>query len=275
MQAEGVILRSPRRDGSSRRGSVQHELPHLGLRRKLVAEAIGAFFLTFVAGGGEVMASVTNGEVSNVAKALAPGLVVMALVYSLGDVSGAQFNPAVTLAFSLRRVFRWREVPAYWITQLSAAVAAAVVLRVMFGNAARVGAPQVKYGVVTGLVTEILLTCLLVTVILNTATRARVLGPNAAIAVGATIGLCGLVAGPVSGASMNPARSLGPALVASYSAEWWVYLVGSIVGAVITVILTNAVHPVRDREEVAAAEGEDGGSRHMGIILSRKASSNQ
>src|SRR5204863_1921938 len=182
--------------------------------------------LTLVAAGGELLAALTKGEVSTAAKVVAPGLVVMALIYALGDVSGAHFNPAVTLAFALRRVFRWSCVPAYWITQFVAAIAAAAVLRLMFGDIAHLGANHVRHATTTtGLATELLLTWLLVTVILNTATRARVLGPNAAIAVGATIALCGLFAGPVSGASMNPARSLGPALVAGYATNWWIYVV--------------------------------------------------
>ncbi len=257
MSATSVVLqprgRSADRDRAER---IQDETPEASLPRRLVAEAIGAFFLTFVAAGGEVIATQTRGEVSNAAKFAAPGLVVAALIYALGDVSGAHFNPAVTLAFALRGVFRWSCVPAYWIAQLLAAITAAATLRAMFGDVANLGASHTPFGTATGLVTEILLSWLLLTVILNTATRARVLGPNAAIAVGATIACCGLFAGPVSGASMNPARSLGPALVAEHATNWWIYLVGPIVGAVVAVVATHIVHPARDSKEVDAAEGE-------------------
>jgi aquaporin Z len=223
----------------------------------LFAEALGTFFLTFVAAGGEVVASVTNGAVSDAAKVVAPGLVVMAFVYAVGDVSGAHFNPAVTLAFAIRGVFQRTCVPAYWLAQVGAAIGAAAVLRALFGDVEHLGASQVRHvSAGGGLVIEILLTLILVTVILNTATRARVLGPNAAIAVGATIALCGLVAGPITGASMNPARSLGPAIVAGFGDNWWLYVVGPFIGAVLAVTATEILHPRRDGKEVDAAEGE-------------------
>jgi aquaporin Z len=256
MDAAGVVLEDPRdrRDATARTETGE---PEASLPRRMFAEALGAFFLTFVAAGGEVVASVTNGAVSDAAKVVAPGLVVMALVYAVGDVSGAHFNPAVTLAFAIRGVFRRSCVPAYWLAQFGAAAMAAAVLRALFGNVDHLGATQVHHvSSGGGVVVEILLTLILVTVILNTATRARVLGPNAAIAVGGTIALCGLVAGPITGASMNPARSLGPALVAGFATDWWVYLVGPVVGAVIAVVATAILHPGRGREEVDAAEGE-------------------
>jgi len=233
------------------------ESPEASLPRRLVAESVGAFFLTLVAAGGEVIASITRGEVGASAKAVAPGLVVMALIYALGDVSGAHFNPVVTLAFALRRVFPWSCVPAYVIAQLVGATVAAAVLRAMFGDVAHLGATSVRYGTVgTGLVTEILLSALLVTVILNTATRARVLGPNAAIAVGATIALAGLFAAPISGASMNPARSLGPTILTSFPAYWWIYLAGPTVGAILAVVASRVLHPHHDAREVDVAQGE-------------------
>jgi aquaporin Z len=256
MDAAGVVLEDPRhrRDEAPRSETGE---PEASLPRRMFAEALGAFFLTFVAAGGEVVASVTNGAVSDAAKVVAPGLVVMAMVYALGDVSGAHFNPAVTLAFAIRGVFRRSCVPAYWLAQLAAAAAAAAVLRALFGDVDHLGANQVRHVSAGGaVVVELLLTLILVTVILNTATRARVLGPNAAIAVGATIALCGLVAGPITGASMNPARSLGPAIVAGFGTDWWVYLVGPVAGAALAVAATAILHPGRHRREVDAAEGE-------------------
>jgi aquaporin Z len=226
------------------------------LPRRLLAEVVGTFSLTLVAAGGLVVGAATKGQVSDAAAAVAPGLMVMALVYALGNISGAHFNPAVTLAFALRGVFRWSRVPAYWLAQFAGALCAAGALRGMFGDVGHIGANDAGFGTTRGLAAELALTWILVMVILNTATRARVLGPNAAIAVGATIALCGLVGGPVSGASMNPARSLGPSLLARYPANWWIYVVGPLAAAVLAVAVTHALHPAVDTKEIDAAEGD-------------------
>ena len=225
------------------------------LPRRLLAEAVGTFFLTFVAAGAEVVEVVTKGQLGSAARAVAPGVVVMALVYSLGDISGAHLNPVVTLAFATRGVFRWALVPAYWAAQLTAAAVAAVLLLVIFGDVAHLGATRVHVSSSTALSIEVVLTVLLVTVILNTATRARVVGPNAALAVGGTIVLCGLLGGPISGPSLNPARSLGPDLIAGYWTNAWVYSLGPVLGAMIAVALTAMLHPAKNADEVDAAEG--------------------
>ena len=155
-----------------------------GMPRRLFAETVGTFFLTLVGAGGEVVAVVTKGEVSTTAKFVAPGLVVMALIYSLGDVSGAHFNPVVTLAFAIRGVFRWSLLPSYWCAQVGGASLAAGTLWIIFGKVAHLGAPHATVSSAEAFAVEVALTWLLLTVILNTATRARVIGPNAAIAVG-------------------------------------------------------------------------------------------
>jgi aquaporin Z len=226
--------------------------------RCLVAEMAGTFALTLAAAGGEVIAQVSGGEVSHAARVVAPGLVVLALIYAIGNVSGAHFNPAVTFAFALRGVFRWRRVPAYWLAELCGALLAAVLLRWLFGTVAHLGATMPHHGVRAAFVMEIALTWLLVMVILGTATRHHLLGPNAAIAVGATIALCGLFAGPVSGASMNPARSLGPALVAGETADVWIYLVAPFLGAALAVGLTWLL-----RGGPGDGEGEAAGGEHQ------------
>jgi aquaporin Z len=180
----------------------------------------------------------------------------MALIYAAGDVSGAHFNPAVTLAFALRGDFRWRRVPMYWAAQLGGAALAALVLRALLGSVARLGASTAELSDLKAVALEALLTVLLVTVILNTASRHSLIGADAAVAVGATIVLCGLFAGTLSGASMNPARSFGPAVVDGHLGRLWIYAVGPVVGAVVAVLLTRLLHPHRDREEKVAAEGE-------------------
>ncbi len=226
--------------------------------RRLLAEFLGTFALTLVAAGGEVIAEVSGGEVDHVARMLAPGLLVMAFVYGLGDASGAHFNPAVTLAFALRRVFPLRWVAAYWVAQVAGALVAALLLLALFGNVHQLGATQPHHGTVAALAFEIVLTWMLVTVILGTADRYRLVGPNAAIAVGATIALCGLFSSPVSGASMNPARSLGPALLSGATGDAWIYVLGPVAGALLAVGSAYILHGPSDRNSDAqeAASGE-------------------
>jgi len=203
----------------------------LGLRRD-VAEVFGTFALTFVAAGGGVIASI-SGVSDPVALAVAPGLLVMAMIYTLGPLSGAHLNPAVTLAFAVRANFPWHRVLGYWVAQLVGAVGAAVVLRALFGNRAGIGETVPHHGLAASFGMEVILTFLLVTVILATAANFRIVGHNAALAVAGTIMLCGLFAGPISGASMNPARSLGPALVSGSLSSQWIYIVGPVAGSVL------------------------------------------
>jgi aquaporin Z len=223
------------------------------LWRALVAEAFGTFALTLVTAGGGAIDAV-SGEVGSAARAVAPGLTVLAMIYALG--AGAHINPAVTFAFALRGVFPRRRVPAYWLVQMTGAVVAALLVRTLFGAALAAGMTRARGGVGPALTMEIVLTLLLVTVILGTATRERLLGPNAGIAVGATVALAGLFAGPVSGASMNPARSLGPALVAWSGDGQWIYLVGPVVGAATAVGLAWLLHGPPRPPEADAAKGD-------------------
>lgn len=224
--------------------------------RRLAAELLGTFLLTLVAAGGEMMAVTAPAEVSSASEAIAPGLIVLAMVYAVSDVSGAHFNPAVTFGFALRGDFRWRFVPLYWLAQALGAAAAAGALRTLLGNVAHLGVTSPKASEPVALAIETVLTATLVTVILGTATRAGVLGPHAAIPVGATIALAGMIFGPISGASMNPARSFGPAIVSGHRMDLWLYLLGPALGAVAAVLITSVIHGPREREERAAAEGD-------------------
>jgi aquaporin Z len=225
--------------------------------RRLSAEAFGTFALVFVAAGADTMAAVSGGEISIAARAVAPALMVAAMIYALGDCSGAHLNPAVSLAFTARRLFPVRWLLPYWAAQLTGAIIAAASLAVLFGSDARAGvsAPHVPAG--TAVVIETLLTLLLVTVILGTADRARVVGPNAALAVGGTIAMAGLIALPISGASMNPARSMGPAIVEADLADIWIYVIGPVVGALLAVGVMTYLHGTRrDPQALEAAEGD-------------------
>ena len=199
--------------------------------------------------------AISHGEVTTAAHAVAPGLVIMALIYSVGNISGAHFNPVVTLAFTLRKDFPWRRIPGYWGAQLLGAALAALLLWAIFGPVKHLGATMPRFGLIPGLVMEIVLTFLLVTVILATATNKGLVGHNASIAVGGTIALCGLFADPVSGASMNPARSLGPVLISGYLTDAWIYLVGPFAGALLAVVVAWLLRGETTPEAVKTAQG--------------------
>ena len=224
--------------------------------QRLLAEVLGTFLLTFVAAGSSMMEVISHGEVTAIAHAIAPGLVVMAMIYTVGNVSGAHLNPVVTLAFTLRKDFPWRRIPGYWAAQLLGGVLAALLLRGLFGLVKDVGATIPRYGITPGLVMEIVLTFLLVTVILGTATNRGLVGHNASIAVGGTVTLCSLFADPISGASMNPARSFGPILVSGYFTDAWIYLVGPLAGALLAVVVAWLLRGGTTPEAIEAARGD-------------------
>ena len=223
--------------------------------RRLLAELLGTFALTFVAAGGPVIAAATDTPANLPSLVVAPALLVMALIYSLGNLSGAHFNPVVTLAFSLRRDFPWGRVPGYWAVQMVGAVLAALVLRALFGTVGNLGATLPHHGQLASAVMEALLTFLLLTVILATATNHSLVGHNAALAVGGVIALDGLFAAPISGASMNPARSFGPALVDGRLDTYWIYLAGPIAGAVLAVVMALLLRGGTSADAREAAQG--------------------
>ena len=205
--------------------------------RRMFAEIWGTFLLVLVAAGGGVVRDLSAGSLSLAMIVVAPGLMVMAIIYFMGTVSGAHLNPAVTLAFAIRGNFPWRRVPGYLIAQLIGGIAAAVFLRAMFGKIGSLGAtvPGIGIGGAKAMVMELVLTAGLVNTILGTASGARNIGTNGALAVGAYIVLAGLWASPVSGASMNPVRSLAPDLVRGDFNTTWIYIVGPILGALVAV----------------------------------------
>jgi len=205
--------------------------------RRVFSEAWGTFLLVVVAAGAGVVAAQSGGEITQSAKVVAPGLMVMAVIYFMGAVGGAHLNPAVTLAFAVRRNFPWSRVPGYIVAQVAGGIAAACFLRAMFGNIGLLGAtvPGRGIGDLKALILEVLLTAGLVNVILGTASGARNVGTNGAIAVGGYIALAGLWAAPITGASMNPVRSFAPDLVRGDLHSDWIYIVGPIVGAMIAV----------------------------------------
>ncbi|MDW8339635.1 MAG: MIP family channel protein, partial [Thermoleophilia bacterium] len=195
------------------------------------AEALGTFALVFV-GCGAIMVDARGGGLGPLGIALAFGLVVMAMVYAVGHVSGAHLNPAVTLAFAVTRHFPGRRVPTYWAAQLAGATGAALLLRASLGDVASVGAAIPSGPRAESFLFEAVLTAFLAFVVMAVATDARAASEPAAIAIGGTIAFASLVGGPISGASLNPARSLGPALASGVTTSLWIYLTAPFLGAV-------------------------------------------
>jgi aquaporin Z len=226
--------------------------------RRLFSEFYGTFLLVLVAAGGGMMGHAFPDTIGRTAAVVAPGLMVMAIIMFMGKVSGAHLNPAVTLAFSLRGDFPWRRVPGYIVTQLLGAVAAALFLRLAIDVSATFGSTYVAAGYSwgRGYLMEAVLTLGLVSVILGTASGAQNIGIFSAIGVGAYIALAGLWGSPISGASMNPARTFGPDLVGGDFSCFWIYVAGPLTGAVLAVAIAFVLRgPGGGRSGSAAAQG--------------------
>lgn len=225
--------------------------------QRITSEVFGTFVLVLVAGGGDILAQTDGRVVDHLSRYAAPGLVVMALIYALGECSGAHLNPAVTFGFALRRDIAWIEVAPYVAAQLAGALLASAALFAIFGHHVLLAVVHPGEGFVAwqAFAAEVVLTTLLIFVIFGTAASAKIVGPNAAIAVGATIALCGIFASPVSGASLNPARALAPMIVARQLHEWWLYACSPFAGAAIAAVLTYVVHGAPSTEEREAGRG--------------------
>ena len=227
--------------------------------RRLVSEVLGTFFLVLVAAGGGMMSQAFPNTISRTAAVVAPGLMVLAIILFMGKVSGAHLNPAVSIAFSLRGDFPWRRVPAYIVAQLAGAALAAWFLQAVVRVSASFGSnyPASTYSAWDAFLMETALTLALVSVILGTASGAQNLGVVGAFGVGSYIALAGLWGSPISGASMNPARTFGPDLVSGDFSHYWVYLVGPLVGAVIAVGVAFVLRgPGGGRAGSGAAQGD-------------------
>jgi MIP family channel proteins len=200
------------------------------LARLLAAEFIGTFALVF-AGCGAIMVDAKTGQLGHIGVAISFGLVIMVMIYAVGHISGAHFNPAVTFAFALTRHFPWPRVFAYWTIQIVAALAAAAILRGSLGNVAHIGATLPSGSQAQSFLWEFVLTFFLMFVIMAVATDTRAVGEAAAIAIGGTVALDAMFGGPISGASMNPARSIGPAVISGNLHALWLYVVAPVLGA--------------------------------------------
>jgi aquaporin Z len=209
---------------------------HVGVRGpRLAAEAVGTFALVFIGPGAAAVNAWSRGGVSPAGVALAFGFVILAGVYALGHISGAHFNPAVTTGFWLSGRFPRAEVFPYVASQLAGATAAAFLLRALIGGSAAAAATVHAIGVGSGLVVEVVLTFFLMLVIMAVATDSRVDGPVAGLAVGLTVAFDALMGGPLTGASLNPARSFGPALATGTWRAHWIYWAGPLLGAALAV----------------------------------------
>jgi aquaporin Z len=205
--------------------------------RRLFSELLGTFFLVLVAAGGGMMSQAFPNTISRSAAVVAPGLMVLAIILFMGKVSGAHLNPAVSIAFSLRGDFPWRRVPGYVVVQLAGAALAAWFLKAVVHVSATYGSnyPASGYSAWDAFLMETVLTLGLVSVILGTASGAQNLGITGAFGVGAYIALAGLWGSPISGTSMNPARTFGPDLLGRDFSDYWVYVAGPLAGAVLAV----------------------------------------
>ena len=209
--------------------------------KKYIAEAIGTFAMVFCGTGAIIINEVSGGAVTHVGIALTFGLIVLAMIYSLGDVSGAHINPAVTIAFAIARRFPLKEILPYILAQLSGALIASVVLKVLFAQNELLGTTLPSGSEWQTFILEFILTFFLMFVIMNVSTGAKEKGVTAGIAIASVVGLEAMFAGPICGASMNPARSLAPALVSGHLESLWIYILAPVVGAIAGVMAFNLI----------------------------------
>jgi aquaporin Z len=203
--------------------------------RRCIAEFIGTFSLVFAGTGAIVINQESHGSITHLGIALTFGLIVLAMIYTFGDASGAHLNPSVTIAFAAARRFPWRDVLPYVLSQMLGGLAASALLRVLFPTNELLGATLPAGSAWQSLILETVLSFLLMLVILSVSTGAKEKGITAGIAIGAVIALEAMFAGPICGASMNPARSMAPAAISGHLESLWIYILGPVVGALLAV----------------------------------------
>lgn len=214
-------------------GADGHSTGSVGFRQMLLAEALGTFFLVFAGTGAIVINDLTEGAVTHVGVALTFGLVVLALIYAIGDISGCHLNPAVSIGFAVARRFPYSRLPSYLASQFGGALLASALLYALFPTHPNLGLTDPHGPVIQSFVLETILTLFLMFVILNVSAGSKEIGAMAGVAIGAVIGLEALFAGPITGASMNPARSLAPAIISGHVQHLWIYCTAPVLGAVL------------------------------------------
>ena len=205
--------------------------------KKYIAEFIGTFILVFCGTGAVIINEATHGAITHVGISITFGLVVMAMIYTIGEISGSHLNPAVTLSFAIGGLFKWRDVIPYVSAQLTGALLASLVLALLFPASILLGSTLPANGAMQSFVLEIILTFILMFVILQVATGSKEQGLFAGAAIGAVVLLEAMFAGPVSGASMNPARSFAPAIISGHTEHLWIYLIAPITGALPAIVV--------------------------------------
>ncbi|MGA9273199.1 MAG: aquaporin [Candidatus Cybelea sp.] len=228
------------------------------LVQKMSAEVIGTFFVTLVATGVDVLYFSGSGHVDYVSRWLARGFITTAMIYAFSSISGAHINPAVSLGFAVRRAMPVGQMLVYWVAQFVGGFSAALICFAVWGPAIALGAshpgPQVTQ--FEAAIAEVVLTFLVMMVILMTAEEAAAIGKNAALAVGLTVAACGFFAGPISGASMNPARSIPPLLLGAAGDLAWIYAAGPIIGAILAALVAAFFFAQPNKGEREAAKGK-------------------
>jgi len=214
--------------------------------KKYIAEFIGTFALVFCGTGAVTINEVTNGSVTHVGIAVTFGLIIMAMIYSVGEISGAHLNPAVTIAFAVNKTFSWKQVLPYIISQLIGGLAASLILKFLFPASALLGTTLPAGIASQSFILEIILTFFLVFVILQVATGSKEQGMFAGLAIGSVVLLEAMFAGPISGASMNPTRSFAPAIVSNHIEHLWIYLLAPLIGALLAVFFYKIIKNSHD-----------------------------
>ena len=211
------------------------------MSKRFISEIIGTFALVFCGTGAMVINDFTGGTVTHVGVAITFGLIVMGMIYAFGDISGAHMNPAVTIGFAYAKKFPWKEVPAYVLAQLIGAFLASGILLYLFPESQTLGATLPGLSALKVFILEIILSFFLMVVIINVSTGSKEIGVVAGIAIGSVVLLEAMFAGPITGASMNPARSIAPAVVSGNIADLWIYILAPIVGCVLAVVTCKLV----------------------------------
>ena len=211
------------------------------MSKRFISEIIGTFALVFCGTGAMVINDFTGGTVTHVGVAITFGLIVMGMIYAFGDISGAHMNPAVTIGFAYAKKFPWKEVPAYVLAQLIGAFLASGILLYLFPESQTLGATLPGLSALKVFIFEIILSFFLMVVIINVSTGSKEIGVVAGIAIGSVVLLEAMFAGPITGASMNPARSIAPAEVSGNIADLWIYIFAPIIGCVLAVVSCKLV----------------------------------
>jgi aquaporin NIP len=211
------------------------------MSKRFISEIIGTFALVFCGTGAMVINDFTGGTVTHVGVAITFGLIVMGMIYAFGDISGAHMNPAVTIGFAYAKKFPWKEVPAYVLAQLIGAFLASGILLYLFPESQTLGATLPGLSALKVFIFEIILSFFLMVVIINVSTGSKEIGVVAGIAIGSVVLLEAMFAGPITGASMNPARSIAPAVVSGNIADLWIYIFAPIIGCVLAVVTCKLV----------------------------------